>query len=343
MTRMLFTRRFIVGAVLAASAAIAAPVFAQESTGSIKGRVVEPDGKPSAGAEVILQDLKDSNKGPFLLQAKLDGTFSQDILPAGTWSVTAKATKYTGQLKEAAVVNPGGKVDVGDVKMHVGTKSEMAGLTDLEKAVIAKHNERAAKEQEAISAADAARDAGNFDDAIAKYTDVASLIDNCGACYIRIGDIYADKKNDPAQAEKAYLKAIDLDAASSTANAAEKAAPYDRLANLYNKEQKFDDASKMSAKANDLREAAGGTADPVATYNQGVSLWNAQKFPEAQAAFEKAVKLDPKMAEAYYYLAMTLVNQNKLTEAKPNLETYLKLAPDGPNAGTAKAVLDSIK
>jgi hypothetical protein len=38
-----------------------------------------------------------------------------------------------------------------------------------------------------------------------------------------------------------------------------------------------------------------------------------------------------------------LVSQNKLPEAKPNFQTYLKLAPDGPNAATAKAILDSIK
>lgn len=343
MTRMLLTRRLIVGAVLAACTAMAAPAFAQDTTGSLKGRVLDPDGKPVAAAEVILQNTKDPTKGPLLLTTNPDGTFAQDLLPAGEWSITVKETKFTGQRKEPAVVKGGDKVDAGDIKMHVGTKNEMVALGELEKAVIAKHNEHAAKEQAAIQAADAARDAGNFDDAIAKYTDVAGLIDNCGACYVRIGDIYADKKNDPAQAEKAYLKAVDLYAASSTANAAEKAAPYDRLANIYNKEQKFDDASKMSAKANDLREASGGAGDPVGAYNQGVSLWNAQKFPEAQAAFQKAIKLDPKMSEAYYYLAMTLVNQNKLTEAKPNLETYLKLAPDGPNAATAKAVLDSIK
>ena len=40
---------------------------------------------------------------------------------------------------------------------------------------------------------------------------------------------------------------------------------------------------------------------------------------------------------------MTLVNQNKIPAAKPNLEMYLKLAPDGPNAATAKAILDTIK
>ena len=79
----------------------------------------------------------------------------------------------------------------------------------------------------------------------------------------------------------------------------------------------------MSAKANGSVRRSGwcgrhGRSDGGA-YNQGVSLWNAQKFPEAQAQFEKAIKLDPKEAEAYYYLAMCLVNQNKITagQAEP--------------------------
>ena len=53
--------------------------------------------------------------------------------------------------------------------------------------------------------------------------------------------------------------------------------------------------------------------------------------------------MDPKMAEAYYQLGMTQVNQNKLPEAKASLQQYLKLAPRGPNAATAKAIVDSIK
>lgn len=295
------------------------------------------------GAQVTVENAKDSSKDPLILMTNLTGDFAADGLAPGTWTVTVVQGKFFAQRKDPVVIASGAKVDAGDIKMHVGSGDEMRKAGDAQKALVAKHNERAAKEQVAIKAADDARDAGNFDDAITKYTDVAGLLPNCGLCYIRIGDIYLDKKNDPADAEKAYLKAIDLNSASSTANPATKAAPYAKLATIYNTESKFDDASKMSAKANELLEAGGGTGDPTAAYNQGVSLWNAQKMPEAQAQFEKAVKLDPKMAEAYYYLAMTLVNQNKIPAAKPNLEMYLKLAPDGPNAATAKAILDSIK
>jgi len=342
MTHTPIVRRLILSALVAACAAIAVPAVAQ-APGSVRGRVLDPESQPALGAQVTIENAKDSTKEPIIAITNLTGEFAADGLAPGTWTVTAVQGKFFAQRKEPVVIANGEKVDAGDIKMHVGTGDEMRKVADAQKALVAKHNERSAKEQAAVKAADDARDAGNFDDAIAKYTDVAGLLTNCGLCYIRIGDIYLDKKNDPADAEKAYLKAIDLNNASSTASANTKAAPYAKLATIYNSQQKFDDASKMSAKANELLEAGGGTGDPTAAYNQGVSLWNAQKMPEAQAQFEKAVKLDPKMAEAYYYLAMTLVNQNKIPAAKPNLETYLKLAPDGPNAATAKAILDSIK
>ena len=40
------------------------------------------------------------------------------------------------------------------------------------------------------------------------------------------------------------------------------------------------------------------------------------RFPKRKAQFAKAVKLDPKIADAHYWLGMALVNQGKLPEAK---------------------------
>ena len=50
----------------------------------------------------------------------------------------------------------------------------------------------------------------------------------------------------------------------------------------------------------------GGGAE--ATYNQGVILFNAQKFAEAKVQFEAATKADPTMAMAHYQLGMTALN-----------------------------------
>ena len=52
------------------------------------------------------------------------------------------------------------------------------------------------------------------------------------------------------------------------------------------------------------------------------------------------------MADARYWLGMALVNAGTpeaMKEAKPHFEAYLKLAPTGANAETAKAIVATIK
>jgi TolA-binding protein len=99
----------------------------------------------------------------------------------------------------------------------------------------------------------------------------------------------------------------------------------------------------MTAKANALSTASGGTANPTALYNQGVNLWNQGKSEEARPLFEQAIAADPSMADAHYMLGMVYVGMDKKPEAIKALETYLKLAPTGDKAATAKAVLEQIK
>jgi Flp pilus assembly protein TadD len=78
-------------------------------------------------------------------------------------------------------------------------------------------------------------------------------------------------------------------------------------------------------------------------FNQGVILWNGGKIPEAKKQFEAAVAANPNHAEAHYQLGMALVNEGNLAGAATEFETYLKLAPAGPNAATAKGILGSLK
>jgi Tfp pilus assembly protein PilF len=153
-------------------------------------------------------------------------------------------------------------------------------------------------------------------------------------------DLSNQGKND--EAEAAYKKSLELKPDFADA--------YNGLANLYNTEKKFDQAAEMSKKAMELSAAApagaagapsGANASSV--FNQGVILWNAGKIPEAKAQFEQAVKLDPNLADAQYWLGMALVNGGNTADAKSHFEAYLKLAPTGQYADTAKAIVASIK
>ena len=90
---------------------------------------------------------------------------------------------------------------------------------------------------------------------------------------------------------------------------------YNGLATVYNAQKQFDKAAEASAQAQKLAGEAGGAAGTAGggnastVYNQGVIAWNADKVPEAKKLFEQAVQLDPKLADAHYWLGMATLNE----------------------------------
>ena len=328
------TRHMLRGMIAAAIVLIiasAAPAYAQN--GSLRGKVVDETGRGVPDVEVVLDFV-----GPYNRQVKAitdkNGEWFRAGMPAGqgTWTITVKRGNLEGKASGIAVPL-GDLARVPDIVLRppsAGAKSAPAGMSQEE---IEKRNKQQAQLETLFKEANAAVEAGNLDLAIAKMTELTAGVENCAACHARMGDIFM-KKNDVDSAEKAYLKAISIDP--------KMPGPYGMLATIYNQQRKLDEAAKMSAKAAELAEAS-GTGDASTFYNAGVVLWNQGKGAEAQAQFEKAIKLDPKMADAHFQLGMALVNQGKMKEAKAPFEEYLKLAPDGPNAATAKAILAQIK
>jgi len=140
-----------------------------------------------------------------------------------------------------------------------------------------------------------------------------------------------------AEAEAAFKKAVELKPDHAGAHA--------QLAAVYNAQRKFDLAAEASAKAAQLAGAAGpaGGGNAEALYNQGVVLFNGQKFTEAKAAFEAATKADPNLALAHYQLGMTALNLGDFALAVSSLEKYLSLDPNGPKAAEVKASLPALK
>ena len=71
-------------------------------------------------------------------------------------------------------------------------------------------------------------------------------------------------------------------------------------------------------------------------------LWNGQKYAEAKAQFEAAVKAKPDYPEALYRLGMASLNVGDMAGAKTAFQNYMKVAPTGDKAGEVKGILDSL-
>ncbi|MFB3852838.1 MAG: tetratricopeptide repeat protein [Vicinamibacterales bacterium] len=71
--------------------------------------------------------------------------------------------------------------------------------------------------------------------------------------------------------------------------------------------------------------------------------FDANDMPKARAAFLNVLKVDPNQPQANYYLAMVLINSGETAEARKYLEKFISLAPNTPEAATAKEMLKQIK
>lgn len=323
MTRTSLLKILTIAALTLAIGTLATPASAQ-LTAVLKGKVVDEAGKPVEGAEVKGEFLGDVNR-EFTMKSDKKGEFLRAGLAPGAWKITATKDGLVGTA-------PRVQLSLGDPNVvppiALGQPKKAAAANMSAKEIEAANKKQAAMEAD-FNAAKTAFDAGDFDGAIAGLQKVITALPTCAACYLSMGDAY-NKKNDMTNAEAAYLKSIELDAT--------KAAPYNALATIYNGQKKFDEAAKMSAKASELSEASGAGGDAGAVFNQGVILFNQGKMADAEVQFSKATKLDPKMADAWYQLGMSIVAQkgSVTPEAKAAWLEYLKQAPDGKYAQMVK-------
>ena len=319
-------------------ACVASPVFAQ--SGQVKGKV-SAEGVLVEGAKVLIENL-DKGAKPLETKTNKKGEYIQVGLYPGKYRITVSKDALTSSKQidihlDMAVLDF--KLEAGGAGKATGTKEEAA-----------KAKAKADAMTKAFSDGVALSNEGKADEAVAKFNEVIAAVPNCAECYANIGTVQGQaKKYD--EAEAAYKKAIELKPDFAEA--------YNGLANVYNAVKKFDLAAEASKKAMELVSAAPAAGAPGAApgdapaapsasqvFNQGVILWNAGKAAEAKVQFEAAVKADPNMPDAHYWLGMSLVNagtKEAMAAAKPHFETYLKLAPTGQYVDIAKSIIASIK
>lgn len=302
----------------------AAPAWAQ--TGGLKGKVVDAENKPVDGAAITLLQVDTNSK--FTLKSK-KGEFMQIGLPPGNYTVTAEKDG----LKQTSNIRVG--LDIAEITVSLKPGGATAGMSKEEAAKAAANMERL---KAAFSEGAALSNAGKHDEAVAKFNEVLVDVPKCLECYINIGATYGLKK-DYVQSEVAYKKALELDPNSVEA--------YYGLAAIYNDQKKFTEAQAMSAEASKRAGTAGGAAGGAMSadtlYNQGVIAWNANDFAKAQEHFAAAAAANPTHAESHFMLGRTNLNLGKLPEAAKEFETYVKLAPTGPNAKEAQANFEMLK
>jgi Flp pilus assembly protein TadD len=299
-------RTTLIRAALAFAVLLTLSVVPALAQSQVRGKVVDAQGKPVEGATITFESQSSNAKRDTKTDRK--GEFIQVGLQSGAWKITA-TKEGVGTNIQTGQVTQGRPVEL-TFKLEPPRAGGIAAGGDAK---------AAAELQALVASASAASTAGNWDEAVAKYTELVGKVPTCAECFVQLGNAHTQKKQ-YAEAEAAYKQSL---AVRETADA------YNGLVRVYNDQKKFDLAAEAGGKAASLSAAAGGGGNAEAMYNNGVVLFNAAKFAEAKTQFESAAKADPSMALAHYYLGMANLNGGDLAGATAAFDAYLKLDPEG--------------
>ena len=355
-------RMLAVLVLLGLMSAFSVTAAAQAGYCTVKGTLKGTDGNPIPNVQVELTNatsgqkyhLKTDKTGGYYSLGIAPGQYNIDYLRDG--KLIWKITNYNMSLQKENALNV---IDV-DLAKEYAAQQKQPQLTEEQK----KAQEQAAKQNEVIKnlnamlqQAAAAKAAGNLDQAISIYTQATQADASHPIIWALLGDanLASAKKDTDADSKKqkletasnAYKKAIDLATASTDPKVkAGLGGYYNNFGEVLSRQGKTDDAVKSYQAA----AAADPTNSAMYYFNEGATMENIYKIDEAVAAYDKAIAADPTKPDPYYRKGIALLSKattkgDKMVPAPGTAEAlnkYLELAPDGPNAETAKQMLATI-
>jgi len=313
-------KRVYVAAGLVAGLLLSAPAGWAQSTGAVRGRVLDDKGQPLPDAVVSL-DYQGGVTRKFDTKTNKKGEFTQVGLVPGGYRITASKDGFQGTYLDMRV-GLGEPTQLPDMKLTSKAAAQAAAGADTEKANAAL--------RELFAKANQLSGEGKADEAIAAYQEVLAKNPQVAEAHYNIGYLHSQKK-DWAAAEADYKKALEVRPGYTDAMSA--------LARVYQDSGQTAKAAEFLAKA-----ATDNPNDAKVQFSLGVFYLNSGRAEEAAAAFNKAQGIDPANAEVYYYLGTLAVGQNKIPEAITSLEKYLSLNPtNAQNVATAQGLLQALK
>ena len=177
---------------------------------------------------------------------------------------------------------------------------------------------------------------GNVTAALPSLEKAATLDPKLPEVQVALAEAYLDQKR-----YGDALAAADRFLALRPADAEGLRARYDALKGAGDNDKAHAALDALAAADPKSSEAA------IRYFNEGAELARSGNLDGAAVFFEKAVQIapaDPKLAKAHYVLGLTYAKDDTKKEAaKAQLNTFLQMAPNDPDAGTAKEMLAYLK
>lgn len=298
-----------------------APALAHAQTDDyrFKGRVVDAAGKPLGGVHVSMRDLADGSRINFT--TKDDGSFDRRMIPAAQYEVTFERDGFVTRTERFDWSASQAETKMVEAQVVLEGSSAKAE-PQMSKAAAAEY-EKAYAAMQANNCAEATQHAKKLLQMGAGAREYAArfIIARCAA---------NAQKLDEAAAQ--YRLAIALKPEFFEAR-------YD-LAQVLDKQGKHDEAIQEYQQAVALKPE-----DAQAQYNLGALLMQKNQFDNARPHLEAALAADSTNANAARALGFACLQGEKkdMKAAKHNLELYLALKPDAPDAADIRAVIAEMR
>jgi tetratricopeptide (TPR) repeat protein len=324
LSRTIKTMLLLVALALAAGVPIYGQAWA--GRGRLQGTIKDESGKPVEGAKVTLRKgterVEAKNPGPDSILTDKNGKWSILGLGEGPWGVLIEKDGYIPSEGQAKV-NEFGPAQPINITLKL-----------IPKEVIEKAQQESAAGQAkaAIERGNALLNEGKYADARASYqAGMAKLEDKTlhPAILRAIADTYY-RENKVDQAVDMLKQALAL--------APDDVDTLRLITTILVGAGREAEAQTYMAKL-----PQGTTLDPNTILNLGIKAFNEGKMDQALAQFDRAVKENPKLADAYYYRALTYLNQDKKPQAKADLQKLLEIDPNNKYAKDARDMLKDLK
>ena len=305
-------------AALALLCLLGAAGTAQEA-GTIRGRVIDADGRPVAGAQVVVRRFGAGGDGR-TLETTADGAYARSDVAAGLYTVTAGKDELNSDMFRIRV-RAGRTVEV-NMELAAGRRdgSWIAELADREAA------------SRAFAAGLAANRTADYAAAVAQFARAAERRPDCTECRYNLAVAYADLERF-ADAESAFRQVLQI--------APDYTAAHYGLASIYARQGREADAAAAREEATRLALAqlAERRQQLQDELERGIARLDAGEVAGARAVFESLLRQDSSFPATHYWLAVSLLRSDDPDRAARALRRYLRLDGGGEHAASARAEL----
>jgi tetratricopeptide (TPR) repeat protein len=314
--------------------AASVPVWGQAwaGRGRLQGLVKDEGGKPVEGAQITLRKGTDrvdaATDGPASIKTDKNGKWSILGLAGGTWGILIEKDGFIPSEGQTPV-NEFGPAPPINVTLKV-----------IPKEVIQKAQEEssAGKAKADLERANALLAEGKYAEARAAYQDgMAKLQEQKDtqdpAVLLSIQRAIADT----------YFREKNVNQAVETLKQALTLAPDDPVTLQLLVNILVGAGRETEAQTYMARLPQGTKVDANTLLNIGIQHFNDGKMDQALPQFDRVVKENPELPDAYYYRALVYLNQGKNAEAKADLQKLLEIDPNNKYAKDAREFLKDLK